>query len=63
MYIVLYLLISDFVHISVVDSHTTPSPSNSVEKAGQISNSGPGDTEMRRGLRYVVVDLSEPQSF
>ncbi|XP_021920762.1 biorientation of chromosomes in cell division protein 1-like 1 isoform X2 [Zootermopsis nevadensis] len=39
------------VDSKVGDSHTAPSPSNSVEKAGHMSNSRLGDTEMRKSLR------------
>jgi hypothetical protein len=54
---------SIFVQIAVGDGHTDPSPSNSDVKAGQISNSRLGDTEVRRSLRYAPTYLLEPHSF
>jgi hypothetical protein len=45
-----------FVEISVGESHTDPSPSNSDKKDEQMPNSRIGDTEIKRTLRYLATD-------
>jgi hypothetical protein len=52
-----------FVEISVGESRTDPSPSNSDKKDEQMPNSRIGDTEMKRNLRYLAAEVSKTWSF